>query len=353
MSADTPAAELEAMRMEAHTWRTRLDDERASDADHAAFETWLARDPRHLDEYERIDTLWSRLGGLDTADLDPAHRATLAPAETPVSADKGARWRDQPWFARVVAGAATSAIAASILFAIVPMPALIDTASDPTVQAFASAHGEIEEVRLADGSVLTLGADSAVEVAIGPDSRAVVLTRGEAYFDVASDVARPFRVNAGALKVEVTGTEFDIRLGRTTVGVGVAEGAVSVTYPAMAKGEAQDRYYRHILREGSAINVDQTRGFGEVSRLRTDAVAAWRGGRLTYAGTPLIDVVADANRYSDMPIRIVGDQARRIRVSGSFDAAEIDDTLDTLAEILPIRVDRSAAEVIRITSAPD
>src|SRR6185437_15005809 len=61
-------------------------------------------------------------------------------------------------------------------------------------------------------SQLTLDARSEVSVRYTSDARALTLVRGQAQFDVAHDVARPFSVTAEGHEVLATGTAFDVDL---------------------------------------------------------------------------------------------------------------------------------------------
>lgn len=364
--SDTDKAELEAIREAAHSWRAQLDDELANDADRAAFRRWLAEDPRHREHYECIEALWGRLGAFVEDELAPENRASLdraramAAEETiPQAVDPPGihRWRDSVWFQRAVGAVAVSAVAATVAFMVVSLPDLLNRTPEivaPTVTAYATARGEIEEIALSDGSVATLGAGSAIEFAISPAVRDVTLTRGEAFFAVAEEPDRPFTVTAGDLLVEVTGTEFGVRLGQARVDVAVSEGDVRVSYPMVAGGQPKPNMRaRRQVSAGSAITATRERGLRPPTPIREDAVAVWREGRLVYVATPLSEVVADANRYSATPIVIADAAVGGITVSGSFDADETAETLDILAEILPIRIDRSAPDRVRITAAGD
>ncbi|MCG8322490.1 MAG: FecR domain-containing protein [Cytophagales bacterium] len=72
-------------------------------------------------------------------------------------------------------------------------------------------------------------------------SREVFLT-GEAYFDVAKDPSHPFVVNAGALNVQVTGTQFNVAAypEDATTNVVLMEGSVEL-FTNRIDTEAQHR----------------------------------------------------------------------------------------------------------------
>jgi transmembrane sensor len=77
----------------------------------------------------------------------------------------------------------------------------------------ATVSGEIRHVLLPDGSVVVLNANSHLEYPahFGSGNREVMLSDGEAYFQVAPDPSHPFVVTAGGLKTTVLGTSFNIR----------------------------------------------------------------------------------------------------------------------------------------------
>ena len=75
----------------------------------------------------------------------------------------------------------------------------------------ATPRGSRYIVLLADGSKVWLNAASSIRfpVSFGADERRVEI-RGQAYFEVAHDRRRPFRVKVGSAEVEVLGTHFDV-----------------------------------------------------------------------------------------------------------------------------------------------
>jgi transmembrane sensor len=89
--------------------------------------------------------------------------------------------------------------------------------------------GSARTTTLSDGSRVELSADSAVEV-LENDGRTFVcaLRRGRATFDVVPGGPRRWRVEAGAVAVEVVGTRFRVDRGQNNVVVEVERGAVLV-----------------------------------------------------------------------------------------------------------------------------
>jgi transmembrane sensor len=67
-------------------------------------------------------------------------------------------------------------------------------------------------VALGDGTQVVLNAGSRIAVAYSEHLRAVLVSRGEASFEVASEPHRPFHVHAAGRDFEARSAVFDIRL---------------------------------------------------------------------------------------------------------------------------------------------
>ena len=91
-----------------------------------------------------------------------------------------------------------------------------------------TATAEQRRVQLADGTVVLLAPESAIDVAYGEGARRVRLLKGRAYFEVAAD-RRPFAVQAREVEARDIGTAFDVGLDARGVDVAVREGIVDVS----------------------------------------------------------------------------------------------------------------------------
>lgn len=207
----------------------------------------------------------------------------------------------------------------------------------------ATAVAEVREVVLADGSRVTLGAQSKLDYKFSAQARTVVLLGGEAFFSVVPDAARPFTVTSGDTKVTVLGTEFEIRRYRSEVSVAVVNGAVQVSRTAsrivpMMNAEPE----RHVLRSGQRLTLSVSDTVSSPQSVDTRAVGAWRDGRLVYDNVPLRDVVDDANRYFSGGIVIADSSLADIRVTTSFRTSQVEGMIDTLKAGLPIDAERNS-----------
>ncbi|MGN7938191.1 FecR family protein, partial [Pseudomonas sp. 22447] len=185
---------------QARQWQVLLHSGRATAADRAAAQAWRQAAPEHEQALREVEGLWSLLGQIERSAEQPQVRVLR---------------RRRLW-------AAPLACAAMLLLALwLPRGTWIGLYADISTQP-----GEVREVRLADGSLLTLNGDSALDWQFVDGRREVRLYRGEADFQVAHDPARPFMVSAGEARIRVTGTRFDVRLEEGGVDLAVSEGRV-------------------------------------------------------------------------------------------------------------------------------
>lgn len=284
------------------------------------FEAWLAADARHREAFARVSAAGSVLDRLRQADV---LRASLRPR----------RASARVWLAPAAALAA--AAAAALLFVFGPFA--------PPQASYATEIAEVETVTLADGSQVTLGPLSRIEVRFSRDVRRVELVSGEAFFDVTHDARRRFAVEAGDANVVVRGTQFDVRRGDGIVRVAVARGAVEVDASAALGLNATPSA---VLRPGDQAEApERVRLLAparelELSQVSPDAPGAWRTGHLSYIEAPLSDLVADLNRYYAPGIRLSDPELGAFRLTASFRVDDIETFLSTLPEAAPVRLTR-------------
>lgn len=345
---------LDAVRRAAYEWQLRLENEAASPARHRAFEAWLDADPRHAAVYERSVTVWAALGSLRPERLAEASRRPSRRERVLAFAQRGLTAVSAPR-ARLAVGAC-ALIGIGVLAASLLRNAPAAPAPEPLIASYSTPTGELRVVRLADGTTATLGAATAIETRITHKARQVALTSGAALFDVSADPDRPFSVRAGPMTATAIGTSFDVRNNGGVVRVGVAAGAVRVSYPLPIAGRVSGIVATQTLRAGQQIAATPSEGLREAQSGAAGAIAAWRERRLVYAGATLSELVADANRYSTRKIEIEQGSAAisSLKVTVSYDSADIEGMLSTLPELFPVTLDRIDARtlLIRAREAP-
>jgi transmembrane sensor len=329
----------------AFLWRATMADAEVAPADRERFEAWLRADAAHARAYERARRFWDEMGDLDPAALDPAffkpspgERLRRAPAPR---GGLGAR--------RLAPLAGGLAAACLVLLLAVQLIPGVGPAGPET---YTAAVGRTRGVDLADGSRITLGADTSVEVRFTPELRLVRMGPGEAYFEVARDADRPFEVVVGGTRIVVHGTAFNVRRSARETQVAVREGVVSVHVDeapqaaAPVGAPAAQAAPAATLAAGERLTV---RADGDATRdasLQPEAVGAWRENLLVYIDAPLAEIAADINRYRHRKVRIAEQDVAELRVTATFDSGDIDGLLQTLTEVFPVRLDATAQEIV-------
>jgi transmembrane sensor len=191
---------------------------------------------------------------------------------------------------------------------------------------YATAIGETKEVKLPDGSILTLNTDTRVGVTYSSGAREVNLSSGEAAFDVVHAPERPFIVGAGKRRFHVEGTTFNLRmLTPDNVELTVAEGIVKVlhappTLPATPARRRDPISYGevsvHALEE--ALVEPGFQSVTHIDASDVEARLAWRRGMLVFEDKGLEDVLAEVERYTTTRFLVTDDTLRKVRLSGKF-----------------------------------
>jgi transmembrane sensor len=156
------------------------------------------------------------------------------------------------------------------------------------------------------------------------EKRGVRLVRGEAHFAVMKNASRPFVVSAGGVDVQAVGTAFAVRFDSKQIDVLVTEGRVAVQSPpppAPGSRKISDASVESIYLDAGA-RVALPVGLPSVHSAKVEPVTptqvaqalAWRGKRIEFAETPLVEAVALFNRQNEIQITIANrtDEARCI-----------------------------------------
>ena len=174
-------------------------------------------------------------------------------------------------------------------------------------------RGGVYQLTLADGTAVWLNSDSRLEYpeAFSGDTREVRL-RGEAYFDVARDTARPFVVATELGDVTVLGTEFNVkyypeeeRLATTLV-----EGSVSFA------NEVVDATR---LRPGCQLVFERGGRDVSVERVNVRYYVAWKDDVLNFQNERLADIMRTLSRWYDVQIVFESEELKNLVFSGNLD----------------------------------
>jgi transmembrane sensor len=308
---------LDLLREEAAAWLLR--PEVLHCRDNGEFKQWLATSPQHQRAWEEVQLTWQLLG-----DTPPHYERLTSPRAASVPnlpralerIHRRAVWRVSG--GRLFAGGIL--IATLCLAAVFTVPSLmIGWQAD-----YRTSVAETRAVRLEDGSIVQLGAQSAIKTNFAGGRREVAILAGEAFFDVVHDATRPFIVDTRDLKVEVLGTVFDVRLGEEATEVALARGVVR------ASALLRDTVKSELLSPGERLRIDRRSGDISIEKVPPEDIGAWRSGRLFVVNSSISAAVEEIQRYHPAWIMVPDRTLANTRVTGIYDLSDPDRALTAL-----------------------
>jgi len=335
-----------AIAEQAGEWFVANDEGPLDAQDAAALAQWLKTSPVHIEEFLAVSTIARDLKEA-RADSEYSLEAILARAQAAEDTSVRPLWprvieavrggTSGRWLTAAVAMAACAVLSLGLLLTWNVRPIQHPLAPDGiTALHFETRHGEQLSRRLADNSVLHLNTDSAVTIRFGKTERLVMLTSGQADFEVAHEPHRAFRVIAGSAEVVDLGTQFDVRLEHDSTVVTVVEGRVAVG-PSISSQNHSPRFVE--LSADQQIRV--TAGEGPATPVAVDArrTTAWLHRQIAFNHEPLERVAAEYNRYTSKPIEITTPALRNLQISGVFSTDDPEAFIAFLRSLKGVRVE--------------
>ena len=334
----------DAIADEAAAWFVQNRNGPLDRQDSAAFMAWLRASPAHVEEYlalaaiaddlrdatagpaEDLESILAQVSGSFDNVVPIGHgRESSAPADHPARATR--------YWPRA---AAVAALALGIAAGTIWMNR--DGERFGLARTYVTARAEQRAQQLPDGTVMHLNADSAATVRFTRGQRVVRIERGEAFFEVAHEVARQFRVDAGKVGVTAVGTHFDVYQRDRDVMVTVTEGAVRVDTGTPPATESLR------LESGHRILVNDR--LGTPQRIEARLAVAWLRGQIAFEDQPLGEVAAEFNRYNRPGLVIADANVRALRIGGVFDAYDIDSFVAFLGTLPGVVVERTPDRIL-------
>lgn len=223
---------------------------------------------------------------------------------------------------------------------------------------FSVSFGSRASTTLPDGSRIRLNAGSRISYA--PDfnrSSREVRLEGEAYFDVRTDPAKPFVVQARDLSIVATGTAFNVSAYEEdpAVTTTLVRGAVTIDGARLAEpiriapnqtvacfggenGRAamarvlEDAQHAPVARDVAVIPHLPALRMEDDPLVRT----SWKEERWVIESERLESLMARIERRYNVSVRFDGDRIRDYRFNGSFEGETIDEVLRIIRRALPV-----------------
>ncbi len=199
---------------------------------------------------------------------------------------------------------------------------------------YQTAYGKIQEIRLADGSIVTLNANSSLKVAnhIDNSSTREVWLKGEAYFDIAKRQGSNFIVHTPGVQVEVLGTEFNVNTRREQTNVVLHEGKVQLrAYNQLAV----------VMKPGDMATVIRQSRHIALKKVEPDVYDAWKESYIVLDGQPLSEIVATLEDTFGVTINLADAQLANKKLTGKLRTEVADDCIENLAIIIEADVTKT------------
>ncbi len=158
-------------------------------------------------------------------------------------------------------------------------------------QVFIPRGGEYS-LELSDGTIVWLNAESRLRypVRFKENYREVEIT-GEAFFEVAKDLDRPFVVDVDGMKISVLGTSFNVRAYPD-----------DVRQATLVKGRIEVSYKNQRVEIAPGEQIELNKGCLEVCEVDTQVCMGWKNGLFVFEEQTLERVFSELERWYDVHV---------------------------------------------------
>ncbi len=230
------------------------------------------------EEYNIIKTLWE-------ADKTTIHTFDTAKAWENIQ-PKSTKAKPRPIYRYLKI--ATAAAAIILLISVLAIQFSAQNNSQPFLTETTTELDSTKKVELPDGSIIYLNKNSSLSYpsTFQKDLRAVTL-KGEAFFEIARDTERPFRIITNHSEVEVLGTSFNINTNKDQTKVDVATGKVKV------QSAFNDESAILIPHQSALITKTALKAFPT----KNENYQAWKTGNFIFQNEKIQNVIRDLNTF--------------------------------------------------------
>ena len=302
---------------QAAEWIGRLRRPVLEPKDRQDFAAWIATNLEHRAAFDAVMATWDRLGVLRRANVASLG---LAPAT-------------RSWWIRGWRPFALASLALGVLI-------LGFWPQRPPLTDMHTIAGELRTLTLDDGTVVEANTATVLAYRLDRSERFIQLTEGEAFFQVAHDSVRPFRVRTRDGVVTATGTAFSVEQRKDGSRLALTEGTVEVAPDSAAAPRLRITAPALLL-----FTANETR---RVTGAAENAVA-WRNRQLIYDQVTLAELIDDLNRYMPTRVTVTNAQLAERRVSAVLHLGDQVATLNALARILNLRWEKVAPDRILLS----
>ncbi|MEG2359727.1 FecR family protein, partial [Acinetobacter sp.] len=205
--------------------------------------------------------------------------------------------------------------------------------------------GEMQSFILEDGSKITLGAKSAINLDFKSEKRQINLVQGDLYIDVAKDQNRPLIIHTPQADFKALGTRFIVHQYASS-------STLSMLHSKVETRSSSASHALKVVQQGETLTAD-AQGLSEISALSIpSAELAWQKQQILADNLPLPDLLTRLGRYHHQYLVFNHSALSHYKVSGVINAQQdLDKTLSLLLVQHPqLKIRKISSHVIAITA---
>lgn len=183
---------------------------------------------------------------------------------------------------------------------------------------------------LPDGTTGWLNSNSSVKYNGNFNTDRQVALNGEAFFNVVSDKARPFKVNTNEITVRVLGTRFNIASydNENNVEIVLEEGEIELT--------DKEKQISRIMSPNDLVIFDKEKKEMSSTGVEPKKYLAWTEGKLVFRNDPLDVIARRVARWYNVDVVIEGSLNEDLRLRATFVDEGLEEVMDMLKRSLLI-----------------
>jgi ferric-dicitrate binding protein FerR (iron transport regulator) len=206
-------------------------------------------------------------------------------------------------------------------------------------QIYETNFGQVDKIQLADGTMVTLNANSTLKVprfGFGTKNREVELS-GEAVFSVTHtpDNQKFIVKTKRNFDVVVLGTEFSVFSRDRGAKVILNKGKVRLEYQ-------ENQVKKEItMRPGELVKLDISNHVQKDTAKTFDPIIAWQQNRLIFEDTNLFEFTQIMEENYGVKIKLQNDSLAKRTLVGSYKAQNAEELLNTVVELLDLKLSKT------------
>ncbi|WCT14365.1 FecR family protein [Mucilaginibacter jinjuensis] len=196
-----------------------------------------------------------------------------------------------------------------------------------------TAKFEVKTDTLSDGSIITLNQNTVLNYPnrFKGRQRSVLLSQGEAFFNVAHKADQPFIINSGKVRIQVLGTSFNVKSKNGRVEIIVETGLVAVSRSSQTI----------FIRPGQKLVIGASEGTLVKTVNHDRLYQYYRTHEFVANNTPLTQMISILNEAYDSHIIIQNRKLDTLQLNTTFKNESLENVLDVISHTFNISVIRT------------